>query len=160
MPFLLLVILFVAVPIIEISLLLRVGAAIGVFNTIGFVIFTAVLGAYLVRQQGFATLNKVQQETNAGRVPAMPMAEGLALFFAGAVLLTPGFMSDAIGFALLVPPLRQGFIRWAANSFFKGRVHTQFGASTSPINPGSIKPDTSRGGVIEGEVISSTNKPR
>ena len=160
MPFLLLVILFVAVPIIEISLLLRVGAAIGVFNTIGFVIFTAVLGAYLVRQQGFATLNKVQQETNAGRVPAMPMAEGLALFFAGAVLLTPGFMTDAIGFALLVPPLRQGFIRWVANSFFKGRVHTQFGASTSPINPGSTKPDTSRGGVIEGEVISSTNKPR
>jgi len=102
-----------------------------------------------VRQQGFATLNKVQQETNAGRVPAMPMAEGLALLFAGAVLLTPGFMTDAIGFALLVPPVRQSFIRWAAKGFFKGRVQTYQGQSQAHR---PIADD-----VIEGEVVSESD---
>jgi len=130
MPFLLLLILFVAVPIIEITLLLRVGTSIGVFNTIAFVIFTAVLGAYLVRMQGFATINKVRDETNAGRVPAMPMAEGVALLFAGAVLLTPGFMTDALGFALLIPPIRQGLIRWVATHLMKGQVHTVYSATS------------------------------
>lgn len=155
MPFLILVVLFIAVPIIEISLFLKLGGAIGVFNTIGFVIFTAVLGAYLVRQQGFATFNKVQQETAAGRVPAMPMAEGLALLLAGAVLLTPGFMTDAIGFALLVPPIRQGFIRWAANNLFKGRVQTHYGQSTSATTA-----NKESGDVIEGEVISESDQSK
>ena len=155
MPFLVLVALFIAVPIIEISLFLKVGGAIGVPSTILFVIFTAVLGAYLVRQQGFATLNKVQQETNAGRVPAMPMAEGLALLFAGAVLLTPGFMTDALGFALLVPPIRQAFIRWAADKLLKGRVHTQSGQSSSVRQ--AYRANQPNNGVIEGEVVDKSD---
>lgn len=155
MPFLVLVALFIAVPIIEISLFLKVGGAIGVPSTILFVIFTAVLGAYLVRQQGFATLNKVQQETNAGRVPAMPMAEGLALLFAGAVLLTPGFMTDALGFALLVPPIRQAFIRWAADKLLKGRVHTQYGQSSSVRQ--AYRANQPNDGVIEGEVVDKSD---
>ena len=120
-----------------------------------FVIFTAVLGAYLVRQQGFATLNKVQQETNAGRVPAMPMAEGLALLFAGAVLLTPGFMTDALGFALLVPPIRQAFIRWAADKLLKGGVHTQYGQSSSVRQ--AYRANQPNDGVIEGEVVDKSD---
>lgn len=147
MPFLLLVILFVVVPIAEISLLIRVGGAIGLLNTLVFVIFTAVLGAYLVRQQGFATLSKLQEETNAGRVPAMQIAEGVALLFAGAVLLTPGFITDAVGFALLVPPIRQAFIGWVAKHGFKGPVNFHYSSSGSSTPPGPhIRPD-----VIEGE---------
>ena len=107
MPFIILVFLFVMVPIAEISLLIKVGGAIGGFNTILFVILTAVLGAYLVRQQGFATITKLQQETQAGRIPALQIAEGVALLFAGAVLLTPGFITDAIGFTLLIPFTRR-----------------------------------------------------
>jgi len=121
MGFLILVFLFVAVPIAEISLLLNVGGAIGGFNTILFVIFTAVLGAYLVRQQGFATLVKLQEEANAGRVPALQMAEGVALLFAGAVLLTPGFITDAIGFTLLVPFLRRTIIALLVAGYRKRR---------------------------------------
>ncbi len=147
MPFLLLLILFVAVPIIEISVLLRVGASIGVFNTIGFVIFTAVLGAWLVREQGFATINKVREETNAGRVPAMPMAEGIALLIAGAVLLTPGFMTDAFGFALLIPPIRRGIIAWVASRLTHASVHTGYAHQQTPS---AHQPHV--GDVIEGEV--------
>ena len=149
MPFFLLVFLFIGVPIAEITLLIRVGTAIGVFNTIGFVIFTAVLGAYLVRQQGLETINKLQQETNAGRVPAMQIAEGVALLFAGAVLMTPGFITDALGFALLIPPVRQALIAWAAKNLFKGQMHTTYASSTS-----ATRQSVDNGDVIEGEYTS------
>ena len=155
MHFLLLVFLFIAVPIAEISVLIRVGSSIGALNTIIFVIFTAVLGAYLVRQQGFATLSKLQQETNAGRVPAMQIAEGVALLFAGAVLMTPGFITDAVGFAILIPPVRQAFIAWAAKNFFKGGVTTAYsgnvyqGSAHSNGDTGTTEPN-----VIEGEYTS------
>jgi UPF0716 protein FxsA len=112
MTFPLLLIAFIVVPVVEITLLIKVGSAIGIVTTILVVIFTAVLGAYLVKQQGFATLHAVQKEMNEGRVPALQMAEGIALLLAGAVLLTPGFMTDAVGFALLTPVLRRGFINW------------------------------------------------
>lgn len=121
---------FIAVPILEIWLLLRVGTAIGGGTTILVVIFTAVLGAYLVRQQGFATLSSVQNQVNAGRVPAMEMAEGLALLVAGALLMTPGFFTDAIGFTLLTPPLRRAIIRW-----FTGRVNFSVHGANSVHTP-------------------------
>ncbi|MFT5572018.1 MAG: UPF0716 protein FxsA [Cryomorphaceae bacterium] len=146
MAFLLLVILFVAVPIAEISLLIRVGGAIGLLSTLVFVVFTAILGAYLVRQQGFAVITKVQEETNAGRMPALQIAEGVALLFAGAVLLTPGFITDVIGFALLIPPIRQAIIGWITSRSISGPINftfTQHGAG--PPGP-HISPD-----VIEGE---------
>lgn len=155
MPFLILVFLFIAVPVAEITVLIRVGGAIGLFNTIAFVIFTAVLGAYLVRQQGFATLAKLQQETNAGRVPAMQIAEGVALLFAGAVLMTPGFITDAIGFAILIPPVRQALIAWAAKNFIKGNGGAVYGSSNSSVNPHVEQAD-----VIEGEYTVSETKDK
>jgi UPF0716 protein FxsA len=155
MPFLILVFLFIAVPVAEITVLIRVGGAIGLFNTIAFVIFTAVLGAYLVRQQGFATLAKLQQETNAGRVPALQIAEGVALLFAGAVLMTPGFITDAIGFAILIPPVRQALIAWAAKNFIKGNGGAVYGSSNSSVNP-----HVEQGDVIEGEYTVSETKDK
>jgi len=149
MPFFLLLFLFVAVPVAELSLLIRVGGAIGALNTVGFVILTAVLGAYLVRQQGFATINKLQEETNAGRVPAMQMAEGVALLFAGAVLMTPGFLTDALGFALLIPPVRQALIAWSAKNLFKGGGSSIYTASSSTAHQ-----TVYHGDVIEGEYTS------
>lgn len=152
MAFPVLLLAFIFVPVIEIALLIRIGGAIGAGTTILVVIFTAILGAYLVRQQGFATLNAVQTELNAGRVPAMQMAEGLALLIAGAVLLTPGFVTDAFGFALLTPPLRQAFIKWIINKgvLTTGTVHTGTANSYHPphdVNPAQKGPAT----IIEGE---------
>lgn len=149
MPFYILLFLFIAVPVTEISLLIKVGGAIGPLSTIGFVILTAVLGAYLVRQQGFATLNKLQQETNAGRVPAMQIAEGVALLFAGAVLMTPGFITDVLGFAILVPPIRQAFIEWAGKNVFKGSI--------TPVYTGGGH-SAHHSDVIEGEYTSGSDE--
>ena len=137
---------FIAVPILEIWLLLRVGSAIGGGTTILIVVFTAILGAYLVRQQGFATLKSVQNQMNAGRIPAMEMAEGLALLMAGAVLLTPGFVTDAIGFALLIPPLRRAIIRWFVNQQ-NFTVHS----TTSMRTPTPEATHSQPTSVIEGE---------
>ena len=98
--------LFLTVPIIEIWFLIQVGSIIGVGWTILVVIGTAIAGAWLVRSQGLAILRRIQQETALGRVPTHDMLEGLLLLVAGAVLLTPGFFTDAIGFILLVPAVR------------------------------------------------------
>ncbi len=104
--------LFLIVPIIEIYLLIQVGGLIGAIPTIFLVVFTAVLGALLLRQQGFATLGRVQASLARGELPALQLLEGVLLLFGGALLLTPGFFTDAIGFVCLIPPLRQGLIAW------------------------------------------------
>ena len=151
MPFFILLFLFIFVPVFEISLLINIGKTIGGFNTIAFVIFTAILGAYLVKQQGIETMQKVQKEMNSGRMPAMQMAEGVALLFAGAVLLTPGFLTDAIGFALLVPFIRQTMIAWVAK---KGIVKTQTsnGGFTGDFQSAeTAKKRMNDSNVIEGE---------
>ena len=80
--------------------------------TIFLVVFTAMLGAVLVRAQGFSTLTRVQSQLNDGQVPALEIMEGVCLFVAGALLLTPGFFTDAVGFVLLTPPLRRSIIRY------------------------------------------------
>jgi len=157
MPFLILLFLFVFVPVVEISLLIRVGGSIGGFNTILIVILTAVLGAYLVRQQGFETLRNVQQKTNQGTIPAMEMAEGVALLFAGAVLLTPGFITDAIGFALLTPTIRRSLIAWFAKRGIMHASNTQggFGAQFDyRSQSGGQQSNT----IIEGEVVEPKEK--
>ncbi len=104
--------LFLIVPIIEIYLLIQVGGVIGAVPTVFLVVFTAVLGALLLRQQGFATLGRVQASMARGELPALQLLEGVLLLFGGALLLTPGFFTDAIGFVCLIPPLRQGLIAW------------------------------------------------
>ncbi len=92
---------------LEIYLLIQVGESIGALPTIFMVVFTAVLGVALLRWQGLVTLTRVQTAMARGELPAVAMLEGMFLLVAGALLLTPGFFTDAIGFALLIPPLRQ-----------------------------------------------------
>jgi len=104
--------LFILVPLLEIWLIIKVGSQIGALSTIGLIVLTAVIGVALLRQQGLATLNKVQRQMQAGELPATGMLEGMLLFFAGALLLTPGFFTDSVGFVLLVPPLRKAIALW------------------------------------------------
>lgn len=96
---------------LEIYLLIKVGGIIGAAPTVFLVVFTAVLGAFLLRQQGLYTLNKVQLALARGELPTLAMLEGVVLILSGALLLTPGFFTDALGFLGLVPPLRQALIR-------------------------------------------------
>jgi UPF0716 protein FxsA len=106
----LLFILFLLVPLLEIYLLVQVGAVIGAMPTVLLVVGTALLGALLLRYQGIATVLRVRQSLARGELPAMALLEGAVLLVAGALLLTPGFFTDAIGFVCLVPRLRRGLI--------------------------------------------------
>jgi len=135
--------LFIAIPIIEIFLLLKVGGVIGVLPTIALVILTAVVGVNLLRAQGFQTMARFQQEVSGGQVPAVTMLEGAALLFGGALLLTPGFMTDTIGFLCLIPFTRKTIIYWLLK-----RIPMQAGFS-SPYG-GPQQQNTSED-VIEGE---------
>jgi len=98
--------LFLVVPIIEIYLLIQVGQVIGAGWTILLVVLTAVIGVWLLRIQGLSTLTRAQQKLRENELPATEILEGMGLVVAGALLLTPGFFTDAIGFLLLFPPTR------------------------------------------------------
>jgi len=102
--------LFLLVPIAEIYVLIEVGEVIGAGWTILFVIATAVLGAWLVKLQGLATMQRAQQSISRGETPALEMLEGMTLFISGFMLLIPGFVTDAVGFLLLIPVLRRALL--------------------------------------------------
>ncbi len=143
MPFL--VLLFILVPTLELILLIKLGSVVGVLPTVAIVFFTAVLGASLLRREGFSTLMKARQRLDSGQVPANELVEGALLVMSGAFLLTPGFITDTVGFACLVPSLR----RQMAAAILK-RVTLQMGSvamTTSASGPAA----QSRDNVIEGE---------
>ena len=104
--FRLLFVLFIIIPIIEIFVLMQVGAVLGVWPTIGMVIFTAWLGAKYVRQQGISTLNSVQKKMAQGQMPSDEIVTALMLLVAGVLLVTPGFVTDFLGLSLLIPAVR------------------------------------------------------
>jgi UPF0716 protein FxsA len=108
MPWFLL--LFIVMPIVEIAILLRVGDALGWLPTLAIVVITAVLGTSMLRQQGMATLARARERMGAGQMPAQQLLEGVLLLIGGVLLLTPGFVTDAFGFACLIPLSR----RWLA----------------------------------------------
>jgi UPF0716 protein FxsA len=107
--------LFLGIPLAEIALFVVIGGRIGVLATIAIVIVTAFAGAWLVRRQGLETLNRARADIERNVVPAGAMSEGLAILVAGAFLLTPGFLTDTIGFALLIPPVRRSLITAIGN---------------------------------------------
>ncbi len=103
---------FFLTPIVEMYLLIEVGGQIGSLPTIGLVMLTAVIGVALLKRQGLATLTRGMGRMQRGEVPIGEMAEGILLAVAGALLLTPGFVTDGIGFVLLWPPTRVIVARW------------------------------------------------
>ena len=104
--FRLLTLIFLIVPVVEIYFLIQVGQVIGAGWTILLVVLTAVIGVRLLKLQGISTLARAQQKMQTGELPASEMIEGMGLVVAGALLLTPGFFTDIVGFLLLFPPAR------------------------------------------------------
>ena len=142
---------FIAVPLIEIALFIQVGGFIGLWPTLLIVLITAVLGSWLVRNQGAREIAKLQSTFSQLSNPTEPLANGAMILFAGALLLTPGFFTDAFGFALLFPPFRAAAFKWA-----KSRVNVQqfsMGTGQSP----TYRPDDT---VIDGEFeeVSETKR--
>jgi len=134
---------FLAVPLIEIALFINVGGAIGLWPTLGIVVLTAILGTYLVRSQGLMALSKVQQSFAQLNDPTEPLAHGAMILFSGALLLTPGFFTDAVGFALLVPGVRSAVFRWVSARVKVTQVHmgSQAGAHRRPQSEDVIDGD-------------------
>jgi len=112
MPFFrILIILLVTVPLLELALLIQVGSPLGILPTVLLCIFTAVLGATLIRIQGLQTLQRVQSKLDQKEIPAVDLIGGLILLIAGVLLLTPGFFTDFLGFLCLIPKLRETVAR-------------------------------------------------
>ncbi|GMQ45207.1 FxsA family protein [Vibrio sp. 10N] len=107
-----LLLLFIFVPIIEIGLFIQVGGFLGLWPTIGLVLLTAVVGASLVRSQGLQTLMSVQSKLQQGEMPAQQIVEGVMLAVSGVLLLTPGFMTDAMGMLVLLPAPRAAIAKY------------------------------------------------
>ena len=146
-----LLLLFIVMPVVEMWLLITVGGQIGAMATIGLVLLTAVVGAKLLREQGFETLWRGQSKLAEGQLPAQEIVEGIILAVSGALLLTPGFLTDAIGFAGLIPPIRAVFVRRLLSKM----VVAPAGARAGGFNTrqGTQDPD-----VIEGEAWDEKNR--
>ncbi|MEP4378078.1 MAG: FxsA family protein [Alphaproteobacteria bacterium] len=155
MPILILA-LFIGIPLIEIYLFIQVGGAIGVWSTIGLVVLTAFIGTALLRQQGMATLARAQAELDQQQLPVRELFDGVCLLIGGLLLLTPGFLTDALGFALLIPPLRAIFGRgvWAALARSRNVHFSVYGAGGGQAGGhGNTRGDGPGGGgpVLDGE---------
>ncbi len=140
---------FLMVPIIEIALFIQVGGAIGLWPTLAIVVLTAVLGTWLVRAQGRMALGQLQSSFANLNDPTEPLAHGAMILVSGALLLTPGFFTDAVGFALLMPPVRMALLRYlrrkvSVAKFQMGGARGQTGFGPGDIIDGDfkeVKPD-------------------
>ncbi len=112
-----LLLLFIGVPLIEVLILIKLGSLFGFWPTIFLVIGTGILGAYLAKLYGLTVWNKIQQDLNAGLMPADKLVDGLLILIGGIVLLTPGLLTDILGFMLLIPFTRSYFKRFAKAKF-------------------------------------------
>lgn len=119
---------FLAVPVIEIGLFIELGGFLGVWPTLALVVLTAIAGTSLLRQQGGATLAKAQQNLNQGVIPLKEVFDAICLLVAGALLLTPGFLTDGLGACLLVPPFRDILRGWLGKKF-GAHIQTQNNAN-------------------------------
>jgi len=127
--------LFIAVPILEIAVLIQVGSIIGTWPTVGLVILTAVVGTALLRAQGMATLARAQEALNRGEAPLREVFDGACLLVAGVLLLTPGFVTDSLGLSLFLSPVRSALLLWAAKAAKSGKVQFQFGRAGHQDSP-------------------------
>lgn len=146
------ILLLIVLPTLELVLLIKLGSYIGALATVAIVFISAIIGAGLLRREGFSTLLKARERLEAGQMPAREVAEGALLVVAGAFMLTPGFITDAVGFACLIPPVR----RHIANTMLKHmtvQVGSVSGFSASGPMPGAgpVRPNVDEGTIIEGE---------
>ena len=149
-----LLIAFIAVPLIEIALFIQIGGAIGLWTTLAIVVITAVIGSTLVRSQGARELSKLRGSFQELRDPTEPLAHGAMILFSGALLLTPGFFTDFVGFALLFPPIRDAILRKVKSRVTMGGF--QMGPQTDQAQRSQQSGPKDR--VIDGEFEDITGK--
>ena len=154
---------FIIMPLAEIAVLVKVGGLIGLWPTLAVVILTAVAGTWLLRLQGFQTWQRAQAALQRGEAPVAEVLDGMFLFAAALLMVTPGLITDTMGFLFLVPPVRHGVAKWLVNwAIRSGRLQVYPGAHDGMGGGMGDRPNRSdrpeRGGaqgsvVIEGEAI-------
>lgn len=147
---LILLLAFIGVPLIEIYLFIEIGGLIGTWPTIGIVVITALLGSAALRMQGLAVMNRARGQMDQGVLPARELFDGFCLVIAGALLLTPGFMTDAIGALLFIPPFRD-FLRRRLAAYMETHGETVIIQDGKTVHRGPRRPAGPRPGTIEGE---------
>ena len=116
-----LALLFLVVPFVELFVLIQVGQTIGTLPTIGLLVVVSVVGAWLVKKEGLGVIRRAQEQVRRGQVPGKELVDGVLILLAGALMLTPGFFTDIMGLALMVPPVRAA-LRAAASTQLSRRA--------------------------------------
>jgi UPF0716 protein FxsA len=101
-----LVLIFLVMPLLELAVIIKIGAAIGVLKTIGLLVLSSVVGGWLMKREGLGVLRRMQAAVAAGRVPGKELADAVLILFGGALMVAPGFITDILGILLLLPPVR------------------------------------------------------
>jgi UPF0716 protein FxsA len=150
-----LLLIFIAVPLLELVVLIEVGQLIGVWPTILIVVVTGIVGTAILHRQGFLAFKRAVESMERGELPIEPVADSVLLLFAGALLLTPGLITDAAGLLLLVPAFRRRIARWMFGRLIE--------LVRRPRQQGEARTGRDKGVIIEGEferVEEPSTKPR
>lgn len=151
----LLLLAFLVVPLVELYVIIQVAGGLGVLETIGLLILVSVVGAWLVKFQGLSILRSIQKQLAGGQMPGDSLIDGGLVLFAGALMLTPGFVTDSFGVLLLLPPTRAP-IRGLLKRRFTGRITTLAGGSFTPEAPPGERPSR-HDGVVDVDGRESTD---
>ena len=146
--------LFTVIPLTEVVLLLKIAEATNWSFTIALVLATGFIGASLARWQGWRTVQRIQSELQQGKMPAGAMIDGLLILLAGVVLITPGVLTDCVGFLLLIPPCREVVKRYLARTF-QNRIHVHPGGFHASAWNGPDTPLIERDEIIDSRVIDA-----
>lgn len=140
---LILLVVFVAFPVLELAVLVKLGGELGFWPTLGIIVASGLAGLGILRRQGFAVVGRVQDAVGAGRTPLEPVVDGMFFLVAGMLLISPGVIADILGLLLLVPLVRRLVARWSLSRVFGGGDATQrrtWRRSGSPERDGTRHP--------------------
>jgi UPF0716 protein FxsA len=129
---LVLALLFLVIPIVELYVIIQVAHAIGVFDTLGLLVLDSIVGGWLMKREGMGVLRRLQAKLSTGDLPSTELVDGFLILFGGALMLAPGFLTDLLGMALLLPPIRAVARRVLARRF-KSTVITRGTASMGDV---------------------------
>ncbi|MGB7335824.1 MAG: FxsA family protein [Salaquimonas sp.] len=144
MPFSIIPFLLLIIPITEIAVFILIGGQIGVLWTFGLILLTAIIGSILLRVQGFQIINRLREETNSGRIPGKELGHGAMILVAGVLLLTPGFVTDTIGFLLFIPLVRSAIWSVLASRVSIITPGNMGGHGNGPFSRGPFRDPASR----------------
>lgn len=142
----------IALPVLELTLLVKTGQVIGFWATLALVVAAGLLGALILSHQGWGVVRRARAAMAQGRPPVAAVVDGLFLVLAGALLITPGFLTDVMALLLLIPPVRHSLARWGIRRLVRQAQHVRVNASGAKIE-GEPRPAPSQAGGTEGPVI-------